>query len=108
LAAVSNLWYAYHWFSGRWPWAIERVLHKYGSIVRIAPNELAFFTPQAFIDIYSPQHKNLEEFVKTDFQNRGKDLGGLIWEGENFTHGSCLRKPLTLHLHHHRRSRSSS
>jgi hypothetical protein len=48
--------------------------------VRIAPNELAFFTPQAFTDIYSPQHKNLEDFVKTDFQNRGIDLGDVAWE----------------------------
>ncbi|KAK6834143.1 Bifunctional solanapyrone synthase [Apiospora arundinis] len=51
---------------------------SYGSAVRIAPDELAFFTPQAFVDIYSPQHKNLEEFVKTDLQDPGKDLGDLI------------------------------
>jgi len=60
--------------------------------VRIAPNELAFFTPQAFSDIYSPQHKNLEDFVKTDFQNRGKDLGGLIWEEDPVKHRSVARK----------------
>ncbi|KAH8719535.1 cytochrome P450 [Phaeosphaeriaceae sp. PMI808] len=91
-AAVSNLWYAYHWFSGRWPWAVEKTLHKYGSVVRIAPNELAFFTPQAFSDIYSPQHKNLEDFVKTNFQNRGKDLGGLIWEEDPVKHRSVARQ----------------
>jgi hypothetical protein len=34
--------------SGRWPWAVEDALRKYGPVVRIAPNELAFFTPQAF------------------------------------------------------------
>ncbi|PVH95469.1 cytochrome P450 [Periconia macrospinosa] len=92
LAAVSNLWYAYHWFSGRWPWAIEKTLRKYGPIVRIAPNELAFFTPQSFSDIYSPQHKGLEDFVKTNFQNRGKDLGGLIWEEDPVRHRNVARQ----------------
>ena len=37
-------------FSGRYPWAIEDALHKYGDVLRIAPNELVFFTPQAFLD----------------------------------------------------------
>lgn len=92
LAAVSNLWYAYHWISGRWPWAVEKALHEYGSAVRIAPNELAFFTPQAFTDIYSPQHRNMEDFVKTNFQNRGKDLGGLIWEEDPVRHRNVARQ----------------
>jgi hypothetical protein len=35
--------------SGRYPWAIENALTKYGDIVRIAPNELVFITPQASI-----------------------------------------------------------
>ena len=92
-AAVSNLWYAYHWLSGRWPWAVESALRRYGPrAVRIAPNELAFFTPQAFTDIYAPQHKNLEDFVKTDFQNRGKGLGGLIWEEDPVRHRSVARQ----------------
>jgi cytochrome P450 len=67
-------------------------LHEYGSPIRIAPNELAFFTPQAFTDIYLPQHKNLEDFVKTDFQNRGKDLGGLIWEENPVRHRRVARQ----------------
>lgn len=92
LAAVSNVWYAYHWFSGRYPWAIENALRKYGDVVRIAPNELVFFTPQAFLDIYSPHRKNHEVFVKTDFQNRGKDLGGIIWEENPIRHREVAKK----------------
>ncbi|KAK8043801.1 hypothetical protein PG994_012639 [Apiospora phragmitis] len=92
LAAVSNLWYAYHWLSGRWPWTVEKALYRYGPVVRIAPNELAFFTPQAFRDIYAPQHRNLEDFVKTDFQDRGKDLGGLIWEQDPVHHRNVARQ----------------
>jgi cytochrome P450 len=48
--------------------------------------------PQAFTDIYLPQHKNLEDFVKTDFNNRGKDLGGIIWEEDPVRHRSVAKK----------------
>ncbi|KAI1779231.1 cytochrome P450 [Hypoxylon cercidicola] len=92
IAAISNIWYAYHWLSGRYPWAIEDALRKYGPVVRIAPNELVFFTPQAFTDIYLPHQKNLETFVKTNFQNRGKDLGGIIWEEDPVRHREVARK----------------
>ena len=40
-------------FSGRYPWAIEDALRKYGDVVSIAPNELVFFNPQAFLGEYS-------------------------------------------------------
>ncbi|RYP34523.1 hypothetical protein DL767_004235 [Monosporascus sp. MG133] len=87
IAAISNIW-----LSGRYPWAIETVLREYGPVVRIAPNELVFFTPQAFKDIYLPHHKNHEIFVKTNFQNRGKDLGGIIWEENPSRHREVARK----------------
>ncbi|KUJ13112.1 cytochrome P450 [Mollisia scopiformis] len=81
IAAVSNVWYAYHWLSGRYPWAVERALRKYGDRVRIAPNELVFVTPQATFDIYISHEKNHELFKKTDFQNRGTDLAAdLSWD----------------------------
>ncbi|MCJ1386720.1 hypothetical protein MMC17_009846 [Xylographa soralifera] len=92
VAAISNIWYAYHWFSGRYPWAIENALCKYGDVVRIAPNELVFFTPQAFLDIYSPHQRNLEVFVKTNFQNRGKDLGGIAWEEDPIRHRQVAKR----------------
>lgn len=40
----SDLHTRYH---GRYPWAIEAVFKQYGDVVRIAPNELAFFTVEA-------------------------------------------------------------
>lgn len=83
-------------------------MQKYGDVVRIAPNELVFFTPQAFLgnitvsttrqltdralDIYTPQQKNLELFVKTNFQNRGKDLGGIIWEEDPVRHRQVAKQ----------------
>lgn len=78
--------------SGRWPWAIEDALRKYGDVVRIAPNELVFFTPQALHDTYSPAHRGMEVFRKTDFQNRGENLGGLIWEEDPVRHHEVARK----------------
>ncbi|KAF4629400.1 hypothetical protein G7Y89_g8747 [Cudoniella acicularis] len=92
IAAVSNIWYGYHWLSGRYPWAIDNVLRKYGDVVRIAPNELVFLTPQATIDIFSPNQKGLETWVKTDFNNRGDDLGGIIWEQDPARHHQVLKK----------------
>lgn len=61
-------------------------------MVRIAPNELVFFTPQAFHDIYSPAHRGLEVFRKTDFQDRGANLGGIIWEEDPVRHREVARK----------------
>lgn len=40
----SDLHTRYH---GRYPWTIEAVFKQYGDVVRIAPNELAFFTVEA-------------------------------------------------------------
>lgn len=44
LSFGSELRTRYH---GRYPWAIEKVFKEYGDIVRIAPNELVFFTVEA-------------------------------------------------------------
>ncbi|KAI0153072.1 cytochrome P450 [Xylariaceae sp. FL1272] len=86
LAAVSNLWYAYHWFSGKYPWAIARALDTYGDVVRIAPNELVFITPRAASDIYASHTKNLEHFPKTDFFIFGLQDNGLSWEMDPVKH----------------------
>lgn len=43
-------------------------------------------------DIYSPHQKNLELFVKTNFQNRGKDLGGIVWEEDPVRHREVAKK----------------
>ncbi|KAF3022482.1 hypothetical protein E8E14_010547 [Neopestalotiopsis sp. 37M] len=92
IGAVSKIWYGRNWLSGRWPWAIEDALGKYGDVVRIAPNELVFFTPKAFHDIYSPARRGLEIFTKTDFNNRGANLGGIIWEEDPVKHHQVARK----------------
>lgn len=73
---------------------MEDIIRKYGDVVRIAPNELVFFTPQAFHDIYSPANRGLEVFRKTDFQNRGANLGGIVREEDPVKHREVARKVL--------------
>jgi cytochrome P450 len=43
-------------------------------------------------DIYSPHQKNLEVFIKTDFNNRGKDFGGIVWEEDPVRHRKVAKK----------------
>lgn len=43
-------------------------------------------------DIYIPHQGSLEVFVKTNFQNRGKDLGGIAWEQDPVRHREVARK----------------
>ncbi|KAI1372086.1 cytochrome P450 [Hypoxylon crocopeplum] len=87
IAAISDVWYAYHSLAGRWPWAVEDALKKYGDVVRIAPNELAFVTPQALADLYGSHTKGLELFPKTQINNHGNDEhGGIIWEWDPVRH----------------------
>ncbi|KAI0101914.1 isotrichodermin C-15 hydroxylase [Nemania sp. FL0031] len=82
LAAISNIPYAYHWISGRWPWAVENMLKQYGNIVRVAPNELAFITPQAKVDILGSTQGVYETFLKTDLMDFGAGDLGFIWEAD--------------------------
>ncbi|KAI1317132.1 cytochrome P450 [Xylariaceae sp. FL0255] len=93
IAAVSNVWYACHWVSRRWPWAVEAALKQYGDIVRVAPNELAFANPQASIDMYGAHDKSLEIFVKTDINDYARDKdGGIIWQQDPVRHREIAKK----------------
>ncbi|PSR80560.1 benzoate 4-monooxygenase cytochrome P450 [Coniella lustricola] len=57
------------------------------NVVRIAPNELVFASPQALTDIYGSHTKNMEHFAKTQINNHGGDKhGGLIWEWDPVRH----------------------
>ncbi|KAK1712133.1 cytochrome P450, partial [Colletotrichum lupini] len=86
LAAVSNLWYARAWFTGRYPERVEQAFQKYGDVVRIAPNELAFVTPEAIKTIYGTAKQNREVFVKTPFQDFGLKSPGITAERDPNVH----------------------
>ena len=60
--------------------------------MRIAPNELVFVTPKAFQDIYAPHNKTIELWVKTNFNDMGQDLGGIIWEEDPYRHREVAKK----------------
>ncbi|TGO40971.1 hypothetical protein BHYA_0028g00120 [Botrytis hyacinthi] len=77
--------------TGKWLWKIEEVLKHYGDVVRIAPNELVFLTPRAGRDIHATQVKNLEKFVKTDFEDLGED-GGISFEIDPIKHRDVAKK----------------
>jgi hypothetical protein len=62
------------------------VTQECSDVIRIAPNELVFFTPQAFDDIYIIAQKNIELLPKTDFQNRGKIRDGISHRAVSKTH----------------------
>lgn len=48
-----------------------------GDIIRIAPNELSFNSPQAYRDIYNNGLKGNERFIKSKFYDTGEAILGL-------------------------------
>ena len=52
LWAISRLPYAYHVCVGRIIYTIASLHDIYGPVVRVAPNEISFITPEAWNDIY--------------------------------------------------------
>ncbi|KAI0102820.1 cytochrome P450 [Nemania sp. FL0031] len=83
LAAVSNLWYAYHCPTGRYPWAVEKALKKCSDAVRVAPNELVFITPQAASSTYP--HATLKTTIVF-----GDD--GIMWEKDPAKHRKLAKE----------------
>ncbi|RYP79678.1 hypothetical protein DL769_002835 [Monosporascus sp. CRB-8-3] len=77
LAAITNFWYAWAWTSGKWPLIIEDAHKRYGDIVRIAPNDLSFVTPQAYRDIYGQPLKGRKYFPKTKYFWKTIDTPGM-------------------------------
>ncbi|KAL8383419.1 hypothetical protein RB595_006937 [Gaeumannomyces hyphopodioides] len=92
LAAVSNVWYGYQWLSGRYPWAMQRALGKYGDVVRIAPNELVFVTPKAYTDIYTGTINGRPAFVKSDLLSTGDKYEGLASERDIDKHRAARKQ----------------
>lgn len=54
---------------------MEKLHHRYGTIVRIAPNELSFSSAQSFKDIYGAPSKSKKLFLKSElFYEQGEHL----------------------------------
>ncbi|KAI1865877.1 uncharacterized protein JN550_008135 [Neoarthrinium moseri] len=73
LAAISDLYYAYTFTSGRWPFIAENLHRKYGPVVRISPRELSFATVESYRDIYQYGMRDKSKiFIKGEtYANRG-------------------------------------
>ncbi|KAF2677430.1 benzoate 4-monooxygenase cytochrome P450 [Lentithecium fluviatile CBS 122367] len=70
LAAISNFPYSKSYLGGRQPYDFLALHEKYGPVVRTAPNELSFSTPEAWRDIYG-QRNGHQTFTKTAFYDGG-------------------------------------
>ncbi|KAI1366623.1 cytochrome P450 [Xylaria arbuscula] len=92
IAIVSNIWWAWNSISGRYPWVIEETLRRYGDVVRIAPNELVFLTPQAAKDIYLAQENHLESFVQVGYDALDTGDNGISGEPNPIRHREVAKK----------------
>ncbi|KAI1084164.1 cytochrome P450 [Whalleya microplaca] len=93
LAAISEIWFAWAWTTGRYPTILEEAHKKYGDVIRIAPNELSFGTAQAHRDIYSYPSKTKKPFQKCGtFYNNG-DVTNIFYELDHVEHAK-MRKVL--------------
>ncbi|KAJ6020768.1 cytochrome P450 [Penicillium herquei] len=79
-------------FTGRYPWALEAAFEKYGDVVRVSPNELAFMTPNAAKVIYGSAIKNREIFRKNDFQEIGENEPGITAEKDPEVHRQIAKQ----------------
>ncbi|KAI1318718.1 cytochrome P450 [Xylariaceae sp. FL0255] len=92
IAAVSNIWWALNSISGRYPWMIEETFRRYGDVVRIAPNELVFITPQAAKDIYLAQENHLESFVQVGYDALDTGDNGIASEPNPARHREIAKR----------------
>lgn len=57
---------SYHLAKGQLPFEVAKMHAKYGSVVRISPNELMYSDPQAWKDIYGHRIGGVSELPKDD------------------------------------------
>jgi len=72
-AAVSNIFYAFAWPGGRWPFILEDLHRKYGPVVRYASNDLDFATPQSYQDIHGHIKQGKQTFLKSGWYTSGPE-----------------------------------
>ncbi|QSZ32316.1 hypothetical protein DSL72_001890 [Monilinia vaccinii-corymbosi] len=94
LARSSYFWYAKNWIGGKWPHAVSDLHEKYGQVVRIAPDELAFSSAQSWRDIYGHSVKGKKYFRKTDWYAGVGDLPNSISTEPDPVKHSAMRRVL--------------
>ncbi|RPB03290.1 cytochrome P450 [Choiromyces venosus 120613-1] len=90
-AALSNIWYSYVWLSGRYPHTMHALHEKYGSVVRVAPNQLSFNSSTSWKDIYASRGHQI--FRKSGFYAPDKQdpETNMLRESDPIKHGQ-IRK----------------
>ncbi|TQV95677.1 hypothetical protein V2A60_000863 [Cordyceps javanica] len=63
-----------------------------GDVVRIAPNELVFITPEAYTDIYTSSLNGRPAFVKSDMLDMGEKYEGLASERDIDKHRAARKQ----------------
>ncbi|ORY66218.1 benzoate 4-monooxygenase cytochrome P450 [Pseudomassariella vexata] len=69
-ARFSNFSYCKRFLGGRQPYDMLKLHERYGPVVRVGPNELAFNTANSWKDIYE-KRKGHKPFIKSDFYDGG-------------------------------------
>ena len=69
-ARISNIPYSISYLGGRQPYDVYALHEKYGPVVRVAPNELSFNSPQSWQDIYGIRQGH-EVLIKSKFYKGG-------------------------------------
>lgn len=69
-ASFSNALYSWNFMRGRQPYRQLELHEKYGSIVRVAPNEVSFSSARSWLEIYGPR-KGIGTFIKSEFYDGG-------------------------------------
>lgn len=78
LAAISEYWWAYHFWSGHWHTTLEKAHNRYGPVVRIASNELSFSSAASIAEIYGHAKGDHKPFLKTAFYDVPASVKGQV------------------------------
>ncbi|KAI1158681.1 cytochrome P450 [Nemania serpens] len=81
---------ALHQINGDLPFHVAELHNRYGPVVHVAPNELAFSSPQAWRDIYG--HKKTEFPKHRSFYGIFKHLPSSIINADAVEHGNLRRQ----------------
>lgn len=94
LAGATRVWYVYHTLRGRLPFVLTKLHQKYGNVIRIAPDEISYITPEAWNQIYGHRWGKPEFPKDPKFDSSISSGPGNILSSERSRH-AVLRKQMS-------------
>ncbi|KAJ8066239.1 hypothetical protein OCU04_005322 [Sclerotinia nivalis] len=95
LAAITDGWLCWHNTSGNYHKIMISLHKKYGKVVRFAPNDLDFASPQAYQDIHGHGKQGKSAFLKGQAYNTGSETNaGIVSARDPAVHRE-IRKSLS-------------